>query len=62
MRSAARRAGPLLGASPHCQRWEAARYVDELERQIVRIAWDTAYAIAFDPETKSLKREGVRSS
>jgi hypothetical protein len=30
-----RRAGALLDASPHCQRWEAARCV-------VRIEWDSA--------------------
>jgi heme-degrading monooxygenase HmoA len=36
-----RRAGVLLDASPHCQRWEAARCVEEPERQIVRIEWDS---------------------
>jgi hypothetical protein len=29
-------------ASPHCQRWEAARCVDQPEKQIVRIEWDSA--------------------
>jgi heme-degrading monooxygenase HmoA len=37
-----RRAGTLLDASPHCQRWEAARCVEEPEKQIVRIEWDSA--------------------
>jgi heme-degrading monooxygenase HmoA len=37
-----RRAGALLDASPHCQRWEAARCVDQPEKQIVRIEWDSA--------------------
>jgi quinol monooxygenase YgiN len=37
-----RRAGALLDASPHCLRWEAARCVDEPEKQIVRIEWDSA--------------------
>ena len=37
-----RGAGALLDASPHCQRWEAARCVDEPARQIVRIEWDSA--------------------
>jgi quinol monooxygenase YgiN len=37
-----RRAGALLDASPHCLRWEAARRVDEPEKQIVRIEWDSA--------------------
>ena len=37
-----RRAGTLLDASPHCQRWEAARCVDEPDKQIVRIEWDSA--------------------
>lgn len=37
-----RRAGALLDASPHCQRWEAARCVDEPEKEIVRIEWDSA--------------------
>jgi heme-degrading monooxygenase HmoA len=36
-----RRAGTLLDASPHCQRWEAARCVDDPEKQIVRIEWDS---------------------
>jgi heme-degrading monooxygenase HmoA len=36
-----RRAGVLLDASPHCQRWEAARCVDEPDKQIVRIEWDS---------------------
>jgi heme-degrading monooxygenase HmoA len=36
-----RRAGALLDASPNCQRWEAARCVDEPEKQIVRIEWDS---------------------
>jgi quinol monooxygenase YgiN len=36
------RAGALLDASPHCRRWEAARCVDEPEKQIVRIEWDSA--------------------
>ena len=36
------RAGALLDASPHCQRWEAARCVDEPAKQIVRIEWDSA--------------------
>jgi heme-degrading monooxygenase HmoA len=37
-----RRAGALLDASAHCQQWEAARCVDEPEKQIVRIEWDSA--------------------
>jgi hemoglobin len=37
-----RRAGALLEASPHCERWEATRCVDEPTRQIVRIEWDSA--------------------
>jgi heme-degrading monooxygenase HmoA len=37
-----RTAGALLDASPHCQRWEAARRVDDPEKQIVRIEWDSA--------------------
>jgi heme-degrading monooxygenase HmoA len=36
-----RRAGQLLVASPHCQRWESARCVDEPDKQIVRIEWDS---------------------
>jgi hemoglobin len=36
-----RRAGVLLDASPHCQHWESARCVDEPEKQIVRIEWDS---------------------
>jgi heme-degrading monooxygenase HmoA len=36
-----RRAGELLDASPHCQRWESARCVDEPDKQIVRIEWDS---------------------
>ena len=36
------RAGGLLDASPHCRRWEAARSVDEPDKQIVRIEWDSA--------------------
>src|SRR4029450_12818803 len=36
-----RRPVPLLDASPHCQRWEAARCVDDPEKQIVRIEWDS---------------------
>jgi quinol monooxygenase YgiN len=36
-----RRAGALLDASPHCQHWEAARSVDEPEKHIVRIEWDS---------------------
>jgi quinol monooxygenase YgiN len=35
------RAGAALEASPHCQRWEAARCVDEPEMQVVRIEWDS---------------------
>ena len=37
-----RRAGALLDASPHCQRWEASRCVDEPDKQIVRIERDSA--------------------
>jgi catechol 2,3-dioxygenase-like lactoylglutathione lyase family enzyme len=37
-----RRAGTLLDASPNCQRWEAACSVDDPEKQIVRIEWDSA--------------------
>jgi hemoglobin len=37
-----RRAGALLDASPHCQRSEATRCVDEPEKQIVRIEWGLA--------------------
>ena len=37
-----RRAGALLDASPHCQRWEAARCVEEPDKHIVRIEWDSA--------------------
>jgi hypothetical protein len=36
-----RRAGALLDASPHCQRWEAARCVDEPDKQVVRIERDS---------------------
>jgi quinol monooxygenase YgiN len=36
-----RRAGDLLDASPHCQRWEVSRCVDEPGKQIVRIEWDS---------------------
>jgi heme-degrading monooxygenase HmoA len=39
--NAYRRAGALLDASPHCRRWEIARCVDESEKQIVRIEWDS---------------------
>jgi heme-degrading monooxygenase HmoA len=41
-----RSAGALLDASPHCQRWEATRCVDEPEKQIVRIEWDSAEDIS----------------
>jgi heme-degrading monooxygenase HmoA len=37
-----REAGLLLDTSPHCLGWEAARSVDEPEKQIVRIEWDSA--------------------
>ena len=37
-----RRAGTMLDASTHCQRGEVARCVDEPEKQIVRIEWDSA--------------------
>jgi heme-degrading monooxygenase HmoA len=37
-----RRGGELLDASPHCLRWEAARSVDDPEKQVVRIEWDSA--------------------
>jgi heme-degrading monooxygenase HmoA len=37
-----RRGGALLDASRHCLRWEVARCVDEPEKQIVRIEWDSA--------------------
>ena len=40
--AAYRRAGELLDASPHCERWEASRCVDEPDKQIVRIEWDSA--------------------
>jgi hypothetical protein len=40
--AAYRRAGELLDASSDCQHWEAARCVDEPEKQIVRIEWDSA--------------------
>lgn len=36
------RAGQLLDASPHCERWESARCVDAPDKQIVRIEWDSA--------------------
>ena len=36
-----RRAGRLLDASPHCERWETARCLEEPEKQIVRIEWDS---------------------
>jgi quinol monooxygenase YgiN len=39
--AAYRRAGALLDASPHCERWEASRCVDEPDKQIVRIEWDS---------------------
>jgi hemoglobin len=39
--AAYRRAGELVDASPNCQSWEAARCVDEPEKQIVRIEWDS---------------------
>ena len=37
-----RRGGELLDASPHCLRWEASRSVEDPEKQIVRIEWDSA--------------------
>jgi hypothetical protein len=37
-----RRAGAFLDASPNCERWEASRCIDEPEKQIVRIEWDSA--------------------
>jgi hypothetical protein len=37
-----RRAGALLDVSHHCQRWEAARCVDEPEKQILLIEWNSA--------------------
>jgi heme-degrading monooxygenase HmoA len=37
-----RRAGALLDGSPHCQRWEAAHCVEEPDKHIVRIEWDSA--------------------
>jgi heme-degrading monooxygenase HmoA len=40
--AAYRRAGELLDGSPHCQRWDAARCVDEPDKHIVRIDWDSA--------------------
>ena len=40
--AAYREAGALLNASPNCQRWEASRCVDEPDKQIVRIEWDSA--------------------
>jgi heme-degrading monooxygenase HmoA len=39
--NAYRRAGALLDASSQCRRWETARCVDEPEKQIVRIEWDS---------------------
>jgi len=36
-----RRAGALLDASPNCLHWEATRCVDEPDKQIVRIEWDS---------------------
>lgn len=39
--NAYRRARALLDASLHCRRWEASRCVDEPEKQIVRIEWDS---------------------
>jgi len=36
-----RRGGALLDASPHCLGWEASRCVEEPEKQIVRIEWDS---------------------
>jgi len=39
--AAYRRAGQLLDASPHCRHWEAARSVEEPDKQIVRIEWDS---------------------
>jgi heme-degrading monooxygenase HmoA len=36
-----RRAGKLLDASPNCRHWETARCVDEPDKQIVRIEWDS---------------------
>jgi quinol monooxygenase YgiN len=39
--AAYRRAGALLEASPHCQRWETACAVDEPEMHVVRIEWDS---------------------
>ena len=35
------RAGALLDASPHCERWQVGRCIDEPEKQIVRIEWDS---------------------
>jgi len=36
-----RRAGAVLDASPHCERWQVARCIDEPDKQIVRIEWDS---------------------
>jgi len=36
-----RNAGVFLDGSPHCERWEVARCVDEPDKQIVRIEWDS---------------------
>ena len=33
--------GPLLGKSPHCQRWELSRSVEEPASYVVRIEWDS---------------------
>lgn len=36
-----RQAGQVLDADPHCLRWEMARGVEEPQRFVVRIEWDS---------------------
>lgn len=36
-----RQAGTVLGSNEHCLRYEVARGIEEAERYIVRIEWDS---------------------
>ena len=36
-----RRAGEILDASPHCERYEISRCVEESDHYVVRIEWDS---------------------
>lgn len=42
LEEAYRRAAASLDASPHCQRYEVSRCVDEPAVYVVRIEWDSA--------------------